>query len=227
MKARREGPQGQGRRLRRPRREPGSASSPTCRCMHQVVTAQLAARRAGTQSTKTRAEVRGGGAKPWRQKGTGRGPPGLEPGAPLGRRWRHPRPQAPQLRPEDAQEDGPPGPALGAVRPGRRRQGRRASTPGASTLPSTKSAVAALQGLGVEGRVLVVLGERGRRNAWKSVRNLQDVHPHPGPRAQRLRRAGRPTGWSSPARPCRRRSRSPPRPRSRSPLAKDASEEEA
>ena len=40
--------------------------------MHQVVTAQLAARRAGTQSTKTRAEVRGGGAKPWRQKGTGR-----------------------------------------------------------------------------------------------------------------------------------------------------------
>src|SRR3982751_5847103 len=40
--------------------------------MHQVVTAQLAARRSGTQSTKTRAEVRGGGKKPWRQKGTGR-----------------------------------------------------------------------------------------------------------------------------------------------------------
>ena len=40
--------------------------------MHQVVTAQLATRRAGTQSTKTRAEVRGGGAKPFRQKGTGR-----------------------------------------------------------------------------------------------------------------------------------------------------------
>jgi large subunit ribosomal protein L4 len=40
--------------------------------MHQVVTAQLAAARAGTHSTKTRAEVRGGGAKPWRQKGTGR-----------------------------------------------------------------------------------------------------------------------------------------------------------
>ena len=40
--------------------------------MHQVVTAQLAARRSGTQSTKTRAEVRGGGAKPWAQKGTGR-----------------------------------------------------------------------------------------------------------------------------------------------------------
>ena len=40
--------------------------------MHQVVTAQLAAKRAGTHSTKTRAEVAGGGAKPWRQKGTGR-----------------------------------------------------------------------------------------------------------------------------------------------------------
>lgn len=40
--------------------------------MHQVVTAQRAAARAGTASTKTRAEVRGGGTKPWRQKGTGR-----------------------------------------------------------------------------------------------------------------------------------------------------------
>ena len=40
--------------------------------MHQVVTAQLAAARSGTASTKRRAEVRGGGAKPWRQKGTGR-----------------------------------------------------------------------------------------------------------------------------------------------------------
>ena len=45
---------------------------PNVPLMHQVVTAQLAARRAGTQSTLTRAEVRGGGAKPWRQKGTGR-----------------------------------------------------------------------------------------------------------------------------------------------------------
>ena len=45
---------------------------PNVAVMHQVVTAQLAARRAGTHSTKTRAEVRGGGAKPWRQKGPGR-----------------------------------------------------------------------------------------------------------------------------------------------------------
>jgi large subunit ribosomal protein L4 len=45
---------------------------PNVPVMHQVVTAQLAAARAGTHSTKTRAEVAGGGAKPWRQKGTGR-----------------------------------------------------------------------------------------------------------------------------------------------------------
>jgi large subunit ribosomal protein L4 len=40
--------------------------------VHQVVTAYLAGARAGTRAQKTRAEVRGGGAKPWRQKGTGR-----------------------------------------------------------------------------------------------------------------------------------------------------------
>jgi large subunit ribosomal protein L4 len=46
--------------------------TPNRSVMHQVVTAQLAAARSGTHSTKTRAEVQGGGAKPWRQKGTGR-----------------------------------------------------------------------------------------------------------------------------------------------------------
>ncbi len=45
---------------------------PNVAVMHQVVTAQLNAKRSGTQSTKTRSEVRGGGAKPWKQKGTGR-----------------------------------------------------------------------------------------------------------------------------------------------------------
>lgn len=45
---------------------------PNVGLMHQVVTAQLAGARAGTHKTKKRGEVRGGGAKPWRQKGTGR-----------------------------------------------------------------------------------------------------------------------------------------------------------
>src|SRR6187397_1857946 len=45
---------------------------PNIALMHQVVTAQLAAKRQGTHSTKTRGEVRGGGKKPYKQKGTGR-----------------------------------------------------------------------------------------------------------------------------------------------------------
>ncbi len=45
---------------------------PNMAVLHQVITAQLAAKRSGTASTKTRGEVRGGGRKPWRQKGLGR-----------------------------------------------------------------------------------------------------------------------------------------------------------
>ena len=70
---------------------------PNTDVMHQVVTAQLAAKRAGTHSTKTRAEVRGGGAKPWRQKdlvrarhgwirSPQRGGGGVVPGRPATRR---------------------------------------------------------------------------------------------------------------------------------------------
>ena len=54
--------------------------------LHQVVTAQLAAARAGTQSTKTRAEVSGGGQKPFKQKGTGRARQGSTRAPALGRR---------------------------------------------------------------------------------------------------------------------------------------------
>ncbi len=58
---------------------------PNVAVMHQVVTAQLAAARSGSANTKTRAEVRGGGRKPWRQKGTGRARVG-DNRSPL---WRH------------------------------------------------------------------------------------------------------------------------------------------
>ena len=70
------------------------AVQPNVPLMHQVVTAQLASRRAGTQSTKTRSEVRGGGAKPFRQKGTGRARQGSTQ-RPALQWWRRlPRPQA-------------------------------------------------------------------------------------------------------------------------------------
>ena len=49
---------------------------PNTAVVHQALVAQLAARRAGSANTKTRGEVSGGGAKPWRQKGTGRARPG-------------------------------------------------------------------------------------------------------------------------------------------------------
>ena len=56
--------------------------------LHQVVTAQLAGRRTGTHDTKTRGEVRGGGKKPYRQKGTGRARQGTDQRAALPRRRR-------------------------------------------------------------------------------------------------------------------------------------------
>src|SRR3989337_2546719 len=52
--------------------------------MHQVVTARLAAQRSGTSSTKTRGEVRGGGRKPWKQKGLG----GARPGSIRSPQWK-------------------------------------------------------------------------------------------------------------------------------------------
>ena len=96
---------------------------PNVAVMHQVVTAQLAARRAGTQSTKTRAEVRGRWRQALEAEGHRPSPRRLEPLADLDRRWRDPRPQAPQLRPAHPQEDDPPGAQVGAVRPGRLRPG--------------------------------------------------------------------------------------------------------
>ena len=99
---------------------------PNVPVMHQVVTAQLAAKRSGTQSTKTRAEVRGGGAKPWKQKGTGRARAGSSR-SPIwtGGGVAH-APEAPRLRPAHPQEDDPPGPEVGPVRPGQLRADPRA-----------------------------------------------------------------------------------------------------
>ena len=98
---------------------------PNVPVMHQVVTAQLANRRAGTQSTKTRSEVRGGGAKPYRQKGTGRARQGSTNspqysggGIALGPKPRSYRQRTPKKMIKLAL-------ALGPVRSGQRGQGAR------------------------------------------------------------------------------------------------------
>ena len=142
--------------------------------MHQVVTAQLAARRSGTQSTKTRAEVRGGGAKPWRQKGTGRA--------------RHGSIRSPQWRgggvalgpkPRDYSQRTPKKMVRLAVRSA---LSDRASSGRVVVLgdwgfeaPKTQEAVIALDALGTEGRVLIV-AERTDVNTWRSFANLGRVH---------------------------------------------------
>ena len=147
---------------------------PNVPVMHQVVTAQLAAKRAGTQSTKTRAEVRGGGAKPWKQKGTGRArqgstrsPPWIGGGVALG-----PQPRSyAQKTPKKMIKL-----ALRSALSDRAADGKVVVVEdwGFDT-PSTKGAVAALAALGLEGRILVVLS-RDDVAAWKSFRNLQNVH---------------------------------------------------
>ena len=147
---------------------------PNMAVMHQVVTAQLAARRAGTQSTKTRAEVRGGGAKPWKQKGTGRArqgsirsPQWVGGGVALGPKPRSYAQKTPKkmikLALRSALSDRAADDKVVVVYEW-----------GFDT-PSTKGAVEALATLGVEGRVLVVLS-RDDVAAWKSFRNLQSVH---------------------------------------------------
>lgn len=148
---------------------------PNVPVMHQVVTAQLAARRSGTQSTKTRAEVRGGGAKPWRQKGTGRGRAGSsrQPNFVGGGVTHAPKPRSyAQKTPKKMINL-----ALRSALSDRAADGRIAVLDAWSLdKPSTKAAVAALASLGVEGRALVVLGEQDEA-AWKSLRNLPDAHP--------------------------------------------------
>jgi large subunit ribosomal protein L4 len=147
---------------------------PNVAVMHQVVTAQLAARRAGSQHAKTRAEVAGGGAKPWRQKGTGRGRQGsiraphfTGGGVALGPKPRSYAQKTPKKMVRLA--------LLSAL-------SDRAADDKVIVIdewsidsPKTKDAVAALTDLGVTGKVLLVLGEDDEA-VWKSFRNLKDVH---------------------------------------------------
>ena len=147
---------------------------PNVPVMHQVVTAQLAARRSGTQSTKTRAEVSGGGAKPWKQKGTGRARAGstrspnwIGGGVALG-----PKPRSyAQKTPKKMIRL-----ALRSALSDRASEGKVVVVDEWNfDTPSTKGAIAALAALGIEGKVLLVL-DRNDVAAWKSFRNLGHVH---------------------------------------------------
>lgn len=147
---------------------------PNVPVMHQVVTAQLAARRAGTQSTKTRAEVRGGGAKPWKQKGTGR----ARQGSIRAPHWRGggvalgPKPRSYKQRTPKKMVSL----ALRSALSDRAAEERVVVIDGwGFDAPSTKAAKAALGALGVTGRALVVVGPDDAVVA-KSFRNLVDVH---------------------------------------------------
>jgi large subunit ribosomal protein L4 len=150
---------------------------PNIPVMHQVVTAQLAAKRSGTQSTKTRAEVAGGGAKPWRQKGTGR----ARQGSIRSPQWRGggvalgPKPRSyAQKTPKKMIRL-----ALASALSDRRAEDRvLVLDEWGIESPSTKAAVAVLAKLDVTGRILVVL-DRDDVVTLKSLRNVPHVHVLP------------------------------------------------
>ncbi|SEF08951.1 50S ribosomal protein L4 [Jiangella alba] len=143
--------------------------------IHQVVVAQLAAARQGTHATKTRAEVSGGGAKPYRQKGTGRARQGSI--------------RAPQFtgggivhgpQPRDYSQRTPKKMKAAALRGAlsdRASHGRVHVVTGFvdGDVPSTKGALKALQSVTERRSVLVVI-ERGDEVTVKSLRNAPQVH---------------------------------------------------
>jgi large subunit ribosomal protein L4 len=143
--------------------------------MHQVVVAQQAAARQGTHDTKTRGEVRGGGRKPYRQKGTGRARQGST--------------RAPQFAgggivhgptPRDYTQRTPKKMKVAALRGALSDRARAGLVHVVSDLvegdtPSTKSARTFLESVS-EARNLLVVLTREEETGWKSVRNLPNVH---------------------------------------------------
>lgn len=148
---------------------------PNIALMHQVVNAQLAAKRQGTHATKTRAEVSGGGRKPYRQKGTGRARQGST--------------RAPQFtgggvvhgpQPRDYSQRTPKKMIAAALRSALSDRARNDRIHAVTEIvsgqtPSTKSAKAFLGTLTDRPRVLIVIGRADEVGA-KSLRNLPGVH---------------------------------------------------
>jgi large subunit ribosomal protein L4 len=143
--------------------------------IHQVVVAQLAAARQGTHSTKTRGDVRGGGKKPYRQKGTGRARQGSV--------------RAPQYvgggvvhgpHPHGYAQRTPKKMIVAALRGAlsdRAREGRVHVVADlvAGDVPSTRTALGAIKSATTSAKVLVVL-HRDEDLAWLSLRNAASVH---------------------------------------------------
>src|SRR3954465_14853165 len=148
---------------------------PNVSVMHQVVTAQLAAARSGTQSTLTRAEVRGGGAKPWRQKGTGRARAGSTRapnwsggGVAMGPKPRSYKQKTPKKMVQLA---------LRSALSDRASEGRIAVVDRWDfSAPKTREAKEAIETLGFAGKVLVVL-DRDDETAYKAFRNIPEIQP--------------------------------------------------
>ncbi|MDN4173827.1 50S ribosomal protein L4 [Nocardioides sp. SOB77] len=143
--------------------------------IHQVVVAQQAAARQGTHATKTRGEVRGGGRKPYKQKGTGRARQGSTraPQFAGGGTVHGPQPRSYDQRTPKKMKAA----ALRGALSDRARNDRIHVVEGIveGAKPSTKAALAALTGLSTRRRFLVVL-ERADTLTWLSLRNVPEVH---------------------------------------------------
>ncbi len=143
--------------------------------IHQVVVAQQAAARQGTASTKTRGEVRGGGRKPYKQKGTGRARQGSTraPQFAGGGTVHGPQPRSYDQRTPKKMKAA----ALRGALSDRARAGRvhviEALVEGSK--PSTKAAVKALTDLSGTRRQLIIL-EREDALTWLSLRNVAGAH---------------------------------------------------
>jgi large subunit ribosomal protein L4 len=143
--------------------------------IHQVVVAQLAAARQGTASTKTRGEVRGGGKKPYRQKGTGRARQGSTraPQFAGGGTVHGPKPRSYDQRTPKKMKAA----ALRAALSDRARNDRLfvVSALVDGDTPSTRAAAESLAKVSGARNVLVV-AERSDELTWKSLRNVPSVH---------------------------------------------------
>jgi large subunit ribosomal protein L4 len=143
--------------------------------IHQVVVAQLAAARQGTASTKTRGAVRGGGKKPYRQKGTGRARQGSTraPQFVGGGVVHGPHPRSYDQRTPKKMKVA----ALRGALSDRARNDRLfvVSSLVTGNVPCTRDAAATLAKVSTATNVLVV-AERTDELTWKSLRNISTVH---------------------------------------------------